>query len=291
MRRGLFATAMEEAYYALDASPTYLPVHIRMAEILTSEGRVEAAAHKYQVVAATYKARGEVGRSIRLLNRVLNLNPLDVTARTELIELLKGQGQFADAITHTAELGRTYYELADIDGARDQYARALELAQKTGDRVWSIKLLHELGDVDVQRLDWRDALKIYEQIKALSPNDERARIALIDLYFRVDNQRAGVAELDDQLKHLISSRQFSNATILLEELATSYPSQGAIVARLARVYQDQGRKGDAIQRYESLIELQMHSGAKAQARETIQAVLALSPEDPAPFVRLLGQLN
>ncbi len=291
MRRGLYATAMEEAYYALDASPTYLPVHIRMAEILTSEGRVEAAAHKYQVVAATYKARGEVGRSIRLLNRVLNLNPLDVAARTELIELLKGQGQFADAITHTAELGRTYYELADIDGARDQYARALELAQKTGDRAWSIKLLHELGDVDVQRLDWRDALKIYEQIKALSPNDERARIALIDLYFRVDNQRAGVAELDDQLKHLISSRQFSNATILLEELATSYPSQGAIVARLARVYQDQGRKADAIQRYESLIELQMQSGAQAQARETIQAVLALSPADPSPFVRLLGQLN
>lgn len=291
MRRGLYATAMEEAYYALDASPTYLPVHIRMAEILTSEGRVEAAAHKYQVVAATYKARGEVGRSIRLLNRVLNLNPLDVAARTELIELLKGQGQFADAITHTAELGRTYYEPADIDGARDQYARALELAQKTGDRAWSIKLLHELGDVDVQRLDWRDALKIYEQIKALSPNDERARIALIDLYFRVDNQRAGVAELDDQLKHLISSRQFSNATILLEELATSYPSQGAIVARLARVYQDQGRKADAIQRYESLIELQMQSGAQAQARETIQAVLALSPADPSPFVRLLGQLN
>ena len=63
------------------------------------------------------------------------------------------------------------------------------------------------------------------------------------------------------------------------------------MARLARLYQDQGRKADAIDRYEGLIELQMQSGASAQARETIQAVLALSPEDPAPFVRLLGQLN
>ena len=121
--------------------------------------------------------------------------------------------------------------------------------------------------------------------------DERARIALIDLYFRLDNQRAGVAELDEQLKHLISARQFSNATILLEELATGFPGQGAIVARLARLYQDQGRKADAIDRYESLIELQIQSGNQAQARETIQSVLALSPEDPAPFVRLLGQLN
>lgn len=291
MRKGLYATAMEEAYYALDASPTYLPVHIRMAEILTAEGRPEAAAQKFQVVAATYKARGEIGRSIRLLNRVLNLNPMDMTARAELIELLKGQGQIADAITHTADLGRTYYELADLDSARDQYTRALELAQKSGDRKWSVKLLHEIGDVDVQRLAWRDALKIYEQIKVLSPSDERARIALIDLYFRLDNQRAAIAELDEQLKHLISSRQFSNATILLEELCSSYPGQGAIVARLARVYQDQGRKADAIDRYEGLIELQMQSGATAQARETIQAVLALSPDDPAPFVRLLGQLN
>ncbi len=291
MRRGLYATAMEEAYYALDASPTYLPVHIRMAEILNAEGRVDAAAQKYQVVAATYKARGEIGRAVRLLNRVLNLNPLDVSARTELIELLKGQGQITEAITHTAELGRTYYELADLDGARDQYAQALELAQKAGDRVWSVKLLHEIGDVDVQRLAWREALKIYEQIKTLAPGDERARIALIDLYFRLDNQRAGVAELDEQLKHLISARQFSNATILLEELATGFPGQGAIVARLARLYQDQGRKADAIDRYESLIELQIQSGNQAQARETIQSVLALSPEDPAPFVRLLGQLN
>ena len=256
-----------------------------------AEGRPEAAAQKFQVVAATYKARGEIGRSIRLLNRVLNLNPMDMTARAELIELLKGQGQIADAIAHTADLGRTYYELADLDSARDQYTRALELAQKSGDRTWSVKLLHEIGDVDVQRLAWRDALKIYEQIKTLAPGDERARIALIDLYFRLDNQRSAVAELDEQLKHLISSRQFSNATILLEELCSSYPGQGAIVARLARLYQDQGRKADAIDRYEGLIELQMQSGASAQARETIQAVLALSPEDPAPFVRLLGQLN
>ncbi len=291
MRRGLYATAMEEAYYALDASPTYLPVHIRMAEILTAENRPDAAAQKYQVVAATYKARGEVGRSIRLLNRVLNLNPLDVTARTELIELLKSQGQMTDAISHIAELGRTYYELADLEGAREQYARALELAQKSGDRTWSVKILHELGDIDVQRLAWRDALKVYEQVKTLAPGDERARIALIDLYFRIDNQRSGVAELDEQLKHLITHRQFSNATILLEELANSYPGHGAIIARLARVYQDQGRKADAINRYEGLIELQIQSGAQAQARETIQAVLALSPEDPAPFVRLLGQLN
>jgi len=41
--------------------------------------------------------------------------------------------------------------------------------------------MHRMGDIDVSRLDLRQAMRTYEQIRKLDPDDERARRALVDL--------------------------------------------------------------------------------------------------------------
>src|SRR5574337_60661 len=88
MSRQMWSTAMAESFYALQHSPMYLPVHVRMAEVLIAENRPEAAAVKYNVVAESYRVRGEATRAARLLQEVLRLNPLDVEVRARLIGLL-----------------------------------------------------------------------------------------------------------------------------------------------------------------------------------------------------------
>jgi tetratricopeptide (TPR) repeat protein len=290
MRRKLYATAMEEAFYALQFSPTYLPVHVRMAEILVADNKSEAAALKYKVVAETYRIRGEAGRAARLMQQVLKLNPMDMQARTRLIELLTDQGRLDDALAQFMDLADTYYQLADLDAARERYTEALHLAQRSNARQWMANILHRIGDIDIQRLAWRDALKAYEQIKTLVPNDDKARIALIDLYFRLANHKQAIAELDLYLKQLISQRALANATKMLEELLNNYPDDQNIVMRLARLYQDQGRKDDAIAHYDHLGDLQLQAGQNEQARETIRTILTLGPEDRTPYEQLLAQL-
>jgi tetratricopeptide (TPR) repeat protein len=290
VRRKLYATAMEEAFFALQFSPTYLPVHVRMAEILVAENKTEAATAKYKVVAETYRIRGEAGRAARLMQQVLKLNPVDMEARTRLISLLNDQGRTDDALNQYLELADTYYQLADLDAAREKYTEALRLAQQSNARPWAAKLLHHIGDIDIQRLAWRDAVKAYEQIKALVPGDDKARIALVDLYFRLANQKQAIAELDGYLKQLINQRALANATALLEELLSNHPDEAALVARLARFYQDQGRKTDAIAHYDHLGDLQLQAGQNEQARETIRTILSLGPDDPAPYEQLLAQI-
>jgi tetratricopeptide (TPR) repeat protein len=291
IRRKLYATAMEEALYALEASPTYLPVHIRMAEILVAEDRLDMAATKYRVIASTYQVRGEVGRAARLMQQVLKLNPVDLAARQELIDMLIAAGRTDEALTQYGELARTHYDLADLDTARETLANALKLAQQSGARQASLGLLHQMGDIDMQRLQWRDAVRVYEQAKGIDPNDQKARIALIDLYFRLANTRQAVAELDDYLKGLFAARQFGTATTLLEELLNGHPENSALIARLARVYQDQGRRADAITRYDQLGDLQIQNGQNQQAIETLRTILALGPDDPQPYQQLLDQLQ
>lgn len=291
VRRKFYATAMEEAFWALDRSPTYLPMHIRMAEILVAEGKPEAAALKYKVIAHTYQVRGEAGRAARLLTQVLKLNPVDIQARKKLIGLLIDQGKGEEALTQYSDLADTFRDLADLDAARDEYVVAAKYAQSVGARAWSLKLLHAICDIDMQRLAWRDAVRGYEQIKALAPADEKARIALIDLYFRLDNARQAIGELDAHLKQLISQRALPAATSLLEELLNNHPDDPALVARLARLYADQGRKAEAIARYDQLGDIQLQAGQNDQARETIRTILGLAPDDPTPYQQLLAQLQ
>ncbi|MGQ0602300.1 MAG: tetratricopeptide repeat protein [Anaerolineales bacterium] len=291
MRRKFYATAMEEALYALEASPTYLPVHIRMAEILVAEGRQDMAATKYRVIAKTYQVRGEVGRAARLMQQVLKINPLDIPSRRELIELYSSAGRADEALTQYGELARTYYDLADLETARETIADALKLAQQSGARQASLALLHQMGDIDMQRLQWRDAVRVYEQAKGIDPTDQKARIALIDLNFRLANARQAMVELDAYLKDLFAARQLGAATQLLEELLNSHSDNTAIIARLARVYQDQGRRADAITRYDQLGDIQLQNGQNQPAMETLRTILSLGPDDPKPYQQLLDQLQ
>jgi tetratricopeptide (TPR) repeat protein len=283
---------MEEAFHALHFSPTYLPVHIRMAEILVADNKPEPAAAKYAVIADSYRTRGEHMRAARILQEVLRLTPLDVKTHAELIDLLVEQGRVEEALKQYLELANTYYQLADLEAARAVYADGLELARRSRvDRAWQVKLLHLLGDMDMQRLAWREALPRYEEIRRLAPDDDKARTALIELYFRLGNHRGAIGELDGCLKQWLARRDFNQATLLVEELVNSYPEDTALIARLGRLYQDQSRKAEAIAQYERLGELQLNAGQNAQAAETIRTIIALGPDDPAPYQKLLAQIQ
>jgi tetratricopeptide (TPR) repeat protein len=288
----LWDTAMEEAYYAVSQSPTHLPVHIRMAEILTAQDRVPTAIEKYAAVAETYRIRGELVRATRVTQQVLRLSPLDATMRGWLIELLVEQGKLEEALQQFVDLADTYYQLADLEAARSTYADALMLAQQHNlAKTWSVTLLHKMGDIDLQRLNWREAQRVYEQIKVLAPEDGPARATLIDLLFRLGSGRQALAELDLYLRQLLAARDTTAAADLLVELSETHPAESGLVARLARIYQDTGRRAEAIAQYDRLGEMQLQNGQTAQAAETIRTILALGPDDATQYQQLLDELQ
>lgn len=292
MNQKRLATAMEEAFFALTQSPTHLPIHIRMAEILTAEGKTQAAIDKYAMIAETYRARGELVRAARITQQVLRLSPLDVTMRSWLIELLVEQHKTSEALQQFFDLADTFYQLADLESARSACADALILAQQNNAApVWSVKLLHKMGDIDLQRLNWHAAQHVYEQIKALAPDDEPARATLIDLLFRLDSGQQALAETDSYLRQLLTARNTAGAINLLEEMVETHPKESALVARLGRLYQDTGRRAEAIAQYDRLGELQLQAGQTAQAAETIRVILTLKPDDPGAYEQLLKELQ
>jgi predicted TPR repeat methyltransferase len=226
------------------------------------------------------------------MQQALRLSPLDVGMRSWLIGLLVEQQKIEEALQQFSDLADTYYRLADLESARNTFADALILARQNHlDAEWGARLLHKMGDIDLQRLNWRAAQQVYEQIKNLAPDDHAARATLIDLTFRMGNSKAALAETDNYLRQLLTQRQIAPAISLLAEMVESHGNEIGLVARLARLYQDTGRKEQAITQYDRLGELQLEAGQTAQAATTIRTILALQPEDSSAYQQLLSELQ
>ena len=292
LRQNLLTLAMDESHYALEYTPTYLPVHVRMAEIMMREGRVRQAISKYNTVAKTYMVRGENDRAASILGEVLEMAPLDISVRTNLIELLESEERWDEALDQYIDLADTYHQLGDFDMARNTYSLAERVASQVdavSDKIVHIK--HRVADIDQMRLDVRKALRGYEEIIELDSTDERAHRMLIELNYRQGNPVEGIKRLDQLLSIYAREKQINRIVALLEELVTVHANDTGLRSRLAAIYRQMGRKQDSVVQLDALGELQLEAGLHEEAANTIRQIIALEPDGIEDYRRLLGQLG
>ncbi|MDO9131218.1 MAG: tetratricopeptide repeat protein, partial [Anaerolineales bacterium] len=289
---GFLRSAVDEVFNALQHAPTYLPLHTLIGDLLIQDGRVGDAIAKYTVVAQAYTVRGEATQATNMLRRIIQVAPMDSTARTRLIEQLVAQGHVDETIGEYIQLADIYYRLAELDMARKTYTSALRFTQQAGaNRSWSIKILHLMADIDMQHLDWRQALRLFEQIRTLQPEDVAVRKRLIDLNLRLNQPNQAVVELDSYVAYLESNGQRAEAIPFLESLAQDNPGQAILQRYLAEEYSRAGRIAEAIAQLDALGENLLNSGDRAGAIRTVETIMALNPPNPGGYKQLLDKLR
>lgn len=292
IRQNMLTLAMDEAHNAIQTSPYYLPVHVRMAEIMMREGRLRQAINKYNMVARSYMVRGEKDRAASILFEVLELAPLDVSIRLSLIDLLESADSLNEALDQYVELANNYTHLGSLDKARETFLKAERLARQVGasaERLVAIK--HSQANAEQLRMDTRSAIRIYEEIIELTPEDERALRMLVDLNYSQLNQIEAIDHLDRLLRIYARRKQISRIVQTLEELARHYPTDPGLRSRLAAIYRQLGRKDDAVRQLDALGELQIDIGMLAEARNTIRQIISLKPDNTADYKQLLRQIE
>ncbi len=292
IRQGLYVLAMDETHRAVEKSPQYLPVHVRMAEIMMKEGRIRQAIDKYNMVAKSYIVRNENQRAASILSEVLEMAPLDVEVRMNLIDLLEDEERWDEALEQYMGLANTYQQLSDFDRASETYGNAEKLARRVNadsSRIVSIK--HRIADIAQMRLNTRRAQRVYEEIIELDGNDEKSLKSLVDIYFTQGNAVEAIKKLDTLLGYYAQKGQINTMTALLEELVRIYPSDTALRSRMAQIYERLGRKGEAIEQLDALGELQLELGAHNDAANTIRRIINLKPDRVEDYKRLLSQLG
>ncbi|GAB1471303.1 hypothetical protein MASR2M66_21810 [Chloroflexota bacterium] len=291
-RMGSLRSAMDEAYNALQYAPTYLPLHIIMGDLLVQEGHTAEAMTKFSVVAHSYSVRGEAMQSTKLLRRIIQISPMDLSARNRLIEQLVARGQTDDAIQEYLELAAIYYRLAELDMARKTYTNALRLVQQgNASRDWNIHILQRMADIDMQRLDWKQALRVFEQIRTLLPEDDSARKQLIELNMRMGQQDRAMGELESYLTHLENQNKHELALIFLEELIRDHENEPLLKRTLAALLQRMGRIAEATPILDQLGEDLIQRGDKQGALDVINQIILMNPPNVQEYRALLNQMR
>lgn len=285
-------TAIEEAYDAIETTPTYLPLHIQIAELLVQQGRTQEAVTKFMLAADLYALRGEAAQAVRLLSRVTQMVPMDLTIQNKLIEMLVSQGRIDEAIEQYLDMAGIYYQLAELDLARQTYASALRLTHRSStDRSWNLQILYKIADIDMQLLDWKQAVRIFEQIRTLEPEDINARAQLVSLNFRLGQDHASMTEVESFIAVMENSGKRKKIIEFLQMVLQEHPDKLDLKKHLADLYAREGNPGQAVKTLESIADSLLKSGNLNKASATIESIIALNPPNAAEYQKVLGKIQ
>lgn len=291
-RQGKAQAAVEEAFFALEHAPTYLPLHITIAELLLAQGLIPDAIQKYMVVARSYSVRGEAGRAIDMLRRVVELSPMDLDARNQLIDQLITRGTSQKAVDEYVKLAEVYYSLADLANARKTYMNALRLTQISDIKPsWQVRILHCIADIDVQSLDWRQAMKVYKEITSLTPDDQKAYGSLLDLNFRLGESEQAVRELDTFIQFMNHHNRVVEVIQFLEKQLEERPEQATLHRRIAEEYYIVGNLEKAVHHLDVTGEILLDAGDQIGAMAAIQRIIEFNPPEVARYQTILERLR
>ncbi len=289
-RAGSLRTAMEEAFQALTYAPAYLPLHSLIGDLLVREGHLQDAITKFSTIAHAYSVRGEAAQATTVLRKIIKLAPMDMSARTRLIEQLTARGQIDEAIAEYLELADIYYRLAELDMARKTYTTALRLAQQTNNRAWNTQIMHRMADIDMQRLDWRQALRVYEQIRTIRPEDVVVRKNIVTLNLRLAQDAIAKAEIENYMTYLESQGLNEAGVSFLEELAKEYEDSLVVHRALGEQYRRVGRTQEALGLLDQVGDALFESGDKNGLIEVVNLILSMNPPNAEDYRQLLSQI-
>jgi predicted Zn-dependent protease len=148
-----------------------------------------------------------------------------------------------------------------------------------------------MADIDMQRLDWKQAIRIYEQIRTLRPDDEGVRKNIIELSLRMGQSAQANAEIETYLTYLQSHGHSEQGIKFVEELLVERPNDLVLRRALAQVYQQAGRVEDAVAQLDSLAETMLREGHKEEAMVVINQILLMRPPNSDQYRQLLMQLQ
>jgi predicted Zn-dependent protease len=176
--------------------------------------------------------------------------------------------------------------------ARKTYTTALRVVQQANaDRSWNVHILQRMADIDMQRLDWKQALRVFEQIRTLRPDDEIVRKQLVNLNLRMGQPQQALTELESFVTYLESSRQAEKSIDFLEDLLTEHEDNPLLKRVLANQLHRAGRTDEAVTQLDALGEALMQSGNRKDAVDVINQIVLMNPPNVEEYRQLLAQLQ
>ena len=256
-------------------------------------GKSDEAVAKLEAVANTYNARGDAWQAAAMYASALELAPVHSGVRARLTDLLVKSGRIDEALEQYLILADGYYQMAQMEQAIDTYEQALAVAPRGGMELqWQVRILHRVADIHIEHIDWQRAAATYEQIRVLDPDDERARLGLMQLHFRSNRPDLALAEVDTVSKALPCGQDERTSGCVPR---TGRRASAKTIFRSRRAWRRHAWTAASWTRpwssWTGWAICRWRPGRPQDATVTIRAILALKPANASEYRQILEELG
>jgi pilus assembly protein FimV len=277
---------------------------LKLAELYTQQGLFNDARAQYLQVAEEFLRAGELEQSVRIFQKILEMDPENVAMRVRLAEVYIRLGKKNEAWQIFSAAAETLRSRGSRSGAEEILQRMLTLdpgnsyalllrgrnAIESGDAAGAIPLFQKVNDLDNHPDGMRDLLKAYLQTGRMAEaaplaskllnahNDGQSMFAFVDALAQNNSQEDAVQVIDEHADRLLAE----NSAKILETLRAVIGPLSANPAALEKILDLFHRCGDQshdAEVNELLAHASVQAGDLARARDLYQGLAEQEPQN------------
>jgi tetratricopeptide (TPR) repeat protein len=277
---------------------------LKLAELYTQQGLFNDARAQYLQVAEEFLRAGELEQSVRIFQKILEMDPENVAMRVRLAEVYIRLGKKNDAWQIFSAAAETLRNRGSRSGAEEILQRMLTLdpgnsyalllrarnALESGDAASAIPLFQKVNDLDNHPDGLRDLLKAYLQTgrvaeagglagKLLSQhNDVDSMFSYLESLTQNGGQEEALEIIDEHADRLLAA----NSAKVLEVLRSTIgpvSSSPAALEKLVELFKKAGDQSHLAEVDELLAHAYVQSGELPKARDLYQLLAEQEPQN------------
>lgn len=244
--------------------PSQVSIHIRLAEMNEKQGLIGNAMSEYGQLVNHYEKNDMMADAIRILERMAELDAVNLNIRVKLAEVLTSSGQTDAGREHLMSTLSTLQEKQDFDKLLKLYKKFIPLFPNDndiqrglastllakGENEKGLSLLQKMlreapEDLDLLRMlattyrdleDLKNSRLTYQQALKLDPSDLDMREQLIDCCLNGQEFEQALAELEEWKEALQKAGRIEKLKTAYETLKLNLPDNQSVLQTLDSIY-------------------------------------------------------
>ena len=278
---------------------------LKLAELYTQQGLFNDARAQYLQVAEEFLRAGELEQSVRIFQKILEMDPENVAMRVRLAEVYIRLGKKNDAWQIFTAAAETLRSRGSRSGAEEILQRMLTLdpgnsyalllrarnALESGDAASAIPLFQKVHDLDNHPDGLRDLLKAYLQTGRVSEagglagkllaahSDAESMFSYLEALTQNGGHEEALGIIEEHADRLLAE----NSAKVLEILRSAIgpvSSSPATLEQLVQLFKKAGDQSHLAEVNELLAHAYVQSGELARARDLYQLLAEQEPQNP-----------
>jgi tetratricopeptide (TPR) repeat protein len=278
---------------------------LKLAELYSQQGLFNDARAQYLQVAEEFLKNGELDNSVRIFQKILEMDPENSNMRVRLAEVYIRLGKKSDAWQIFSAAAESLRSKGSLSGAEEVLQRMLTLDPgntyallmqgknmlESGDAAGAVATLQKITDIDSNPDGLRDLLKAYLQTGQLSEagtvanklltvhNDLPAIASFAEALMQAGQYETALQVYDEHAERLLAE----NSDKVLDSLHTiigHVRDNPDSLQKLLDLFHKAGENTHVSEVIELLAHASVQSGDLPKARDLYQKLATVEPQNP-----------